>query len=204
MIASQPYLQVEATDAYNCNGYEHLFLVSELWSRLSLQTKYYQWYAKNIVSGEAQGIMDSWKIPLKHVIRGNGYKGDSEYVVTWPSIKDDVCSSLGLILLLGLLARPRGLAAACQEGCIKLLRLLTSVCSFPAGLTILPDLKLEVSEGLVCLKSFWRRCSQQSRAALKARLLGLHSRYHVFCTCGLLSFKAVSPGGTAELHMWFG
>ncbi|CAJ1454454.1 unnamed protein product [Effrenium voratum] len=130
--------------------------------------KYYQWYGKNVRSGVLGELMRHWQIEQKHLVRSGSYKGELE-VVKWRGLKTDCASSLGVLLIVGTLLQIRGLAVQCQHKALALLRDVCNLSTWPAPLSILPDLAFQVENGMIPLGDLVLALPAAGQSALKSR-----------------------------------
>lgn len=154
-------------------GYTYLWNLREVWQHLHLATSFHMWHSKQMRLGTMAELESSWGIS-KQIVRSETYRGDQE-VLTWPGVRNDVCSTLGLLLVLGLQAQVRGMALEAQKSCLDLLRRILRITGLPERLVILPEVPLKIESGQVSLKKLLRRCSAADRQALKSRCLDVLS-----------------------------
>ena len=159
--------QVTPTAKYNCDGYEFLWTVGDIWRDLQMTIKWYQWHAKNVE--QLCEVQNKWAIAPKHCVRNCSYKGHLEHVFTFPGLKYDCLSTLGLLCVLGCLLQIRGLAKPTQTNVLSLLRSLCSLAEWPTGLPILPDLVLDVQGGYLSLDRFWPQLTARGVQVMKTR-----------------------------------
>ena len=159
---------MESTTRHSWDGYEHLFVIPDLWQHIGIKAKFPAWFAKNWSLIET--FQCAWQVPAKHVIRTAGYKGQLSDVTSIQGLKHDVASVVGLLLLFGSLLQIRGLSLTIQQNCLKWMRSIISMATWPNGLAILPDLILEVEDGQVSFMKLCDALPRNSKLALKNRL----------------------------------
>ena len=160
--------EVQATDRHSWDGYEYLFVIQDIWTHLGVKSKFPAWFSKNWSSIEK--LSTAWQIAPKHVVRASGYKGQLADVTCIQGIKHDVCSLVGLFLVLGNMIQIRGLTSTIQQKALSLIADMVSVTSWPDGLPILPDVILEVeSDGKVSLQQLFAKVAPAVKACIKTR-----------------------------------
>ncbi|CAE7276743.1 unnamed protein product, partial [Symbiodinium sp. CCMP2456] len=150
--------KITPTPKYNMAGYTYLWNLREVWQHLHLATSFHMWHSKQMRLGTMAELESSWGIS-KQIVRSETYRGDQE-VLTWPGVRNDVCSTLGLLLVLGLQAQVRGMALEAQKSCLDLLRRILRITGLPERLVILPEVPLKIESGQVFQKS---ACLEASR-----------------------------------------
>lgn len=153
---------------HNLDGYELVWMMLDVWRVLEMQTKWYQWWAKNIDSIRSCSV--SWTVAVKHILRPSSYKGSLESP-SLPGLRYDCATSLGVLVILGVLCQIRGLASPVQARIVKLLRAFLLMASWPSGLALLPDLVLDVEDGCVSLNALWAKLrGTNGKGVMKTRL----------------------------------
>ncbi|OLP85164.1 hypothetical protein AK812_SmicGene33870 [Symbiodinium microadriaticum] len=127
--------KITPTPTFNMAGYTYLWNLREVWQHLELATSFHMWHSKQMRLGTMAELESLWGIS-KQIVRAETYRGDQE-VLTWPGVRSDVCSTLGLLLVLGLQAQVRGMALEAQKSCLDLLRRILRITALPDTLLIL-------------------------------------------------------------------
>lgn len=112
--------------------------------------------------------MEKWCISTKHVIRSASFKGGFE-VFSLPNFRYDALTSLGLFAVLGTLGQIRGLAGQSQTLILAFLQEILSKVPFPNGVSILPDVVLDVEQGQTSFGKLWAQVSRQAKAVIRTR-----------------------------------
>ena len=144
-----------------------------------MATDYYAWWGKQVRLGTFDDFYSRWEVSSKQLPRSDAYKGEQD-VMMYPGLKYDVCSSLGLLFIIGILAQVRGLALDTQRKCVALLRRVFSLFRLDEGLKILRNLTLKVVDGCVSIKKFFNHFDEDVRASLRSR------RVFLFSVCNVL------------------
>ena len=166
--SNDPLVQVNAVDEDFAEGYQHLWLLSEIWCQLGITASWFQWHSRQLRSGTLAELERLWDLSPRHIIRPDSYKGEQQ-VTTVQGVQYDACTSPRLLLIFGVLARGHGLGLEMQKRCLGVLRRMLSLVSFPDGVAILPDLVLKVEEGQVKVKRFLKHFGLDVLAALRQR-----------------------------------
>ena len=153
-------------------------MVADIWAHLAAKTKFPAWFAKNWPAIEE--LQSLWQVLPKHVVRSSGYKGDLANVTQIQGIKYDVCSLLGLFLLVGNILQIRGLSLPMQQKALSLLRDLVDLTEWPHGLAILPDLVLRVEEdNQLSLLDLWDALPRSAKSMIRTRLAWAGYFFHI-------------------------
>ncbi|CAK9104502.1 Uncharacterized protein SCF082_LOCUS48761 [Durusdinium trenchii] len=151
-----------------------------------------RWHGKNV---EALGeLMEKWCISTKHVIRSASFKGGFE-VFSLPNFRYDALTSLGLFAVLGTLGQIRGLAGQSQTLILAFLQEILSKVPFPNGVSILPDVVLDVEQGQTSFGKLWAQVSRQAKAVIR-------TRWENTASLGAKRSNCLGAFGVAEL-VWF-
>lgn len=132
-----------------------------------MKTKFPAWFAKNW--GLVETFQQHWQIASKHIVRSASYKGQQADVTCIEGIRYDVASILGLFLLYGTLMQIRGISGGIQSNVLHFLRDICSITDWPGGLSILPNITLQVEHGMVSLDNFWDAVPRGAKSAFKCR-----------------------------------
>ena len=165
---------MKETTKHSSDGYEHFFRALDVWQCLGVNIKFHAWCGRNMRSGQLGDLMRQWSIPLKHILRKSGYKGDEEFF-SRPGLPHDALSSLGMWLVIGTFAQVRGLALSSQQQVLGLVRSLCALLNL-STLPILPNVNLAVQEGFVCMKQWLRTLDSSTVNSLKQRPSSFKSR----------------------------
>ena len=125
-----------------------------------------RWHGKNIDS--LFDLMSKWAVAERHIIRSANYKGSYE-VASLPGFRYDALSSLGMLSIIGCLAQIRGLAGSSQLTLVAFLKDILKNCSWPSGISILPDVVLDVEDGETNFGTFWACFGRQAKSVFKTR-----------------------------------
>ena len=175
--------QVTPTSKHNLDGYELVWMMLDVRRELDMQTKWYQWWGKNFQS--IKSACETWAVAMKHILRPSSYKGNLDSS-SLPGLKYDCATSLGVLVVCGVLCQIRGLASPVQCKIVKLLRAMVSKTSWPSGLSLLPDLVLDVEDGCVSLNALWERLrGTNGKAIMKTRRTVVPKAFAVLLICCL-------------------
>ena len=154
--------------AAKLRGYQHWWVVKEWWSQV-IRTPFYAWFSQNWTSKCLQQAA-VWGI-TGQVLRETGYKGEIDLESGPLSLPWASASTLGVLLLLGVVASCRGLAATCQDGALEVIDAMTH-CLRRANFTIrlLPAWEIRVQNGQINMDEVLQKFTAGEQAEIKARL----------------------------------
>ncbi|CAE7439645.1 unnamed protein product [Symbiodinium sp. CCMP2592] len=162
------FVKVVPTAKHHGQGYEYLVCMADVWRILDMSVSYYAWFGKNLHKGLFSEASQRWEVSMRHLVRTDTYKGEHESVYMLPGVKHDCSSSLGLLLVFAMLTVIRGLSLETQKNIIGFLRKIFSLVKMDC-LALLPDCSLQVQEGCVSIKKFFKKFGADATRILNKR-----------------------------------